>query len=265
MDWKEYREMPDDGLFEKIERRVRLRRWARVGGVAAAIAVVATAVLLMLPRDKSTVEEPEVVAVVTSTDTILEESQEVQRQSAVQPVVLQQKQVVSKQQISAVDAIPMPAMMQGGGAVQGVHNQEPVLPPATVQAEVVPVTDLIIEDKEPVNTSAATVPAVKSGESTPSTPHYDNVLWAPNIISPMAEEEENRVFKVKSTSTVSDFHLIVYNRGGRQVFSTNDINQGWNATREGSLVPQGAYVWVARFRDSNGSLHQEKGTVTVVR
>ena len=159
----------------------------------------------------------------------------------------------------------MPTMMQDGDAVSRVQNQEPALPPATVQAEVTPVADLIIEDEEPVNTSDATVPAVKSGESTPSTPHYDNVLWAPNIISPMAEEDENRVFKVKATSTVSDFHMVVYNRGGRQVFASNDINRGWDARREGSMVPQGTYIWVARFRDSSGTLRQEKGSVTVVR
>ena len=265
MDWRDYREMPDEGLFEKIERRVRLRRWVRIGVGAAAVAVVAVAVPLMLQRDKTTMEKPEVVVVATVTDTILEEQQETLSQSAVQPVVQQQEQIVTKQQAAAVDAIPMPSMMQIGDAVQRMQNQEPALPPAAVQAEVTPVADLILEDKDPANTSDGVVPAVKSGESTPSTPHYDNLLWAPNIISPEAEEDENRVFKVKATSTVSDFHMVVYNRGGRQVFSSNDINRGWDARREGSMVPQGTYIWVARFRDSSGTLRQEKGSVTVVR
>ena len=69
MDWRDYREMPDDGLFEKIERRVRLRRWARIGGVTAAVVAVAVAVPLMLPWDNSVEVEPEVVAVTTTTAT----------------------------------------------------------------------------------------------------------------------------------------------------------------------------------------------------
>ena len=111
----------------------------------------------------------------------------------------------------------------------------------------------------------AIVATAKDGGAAPVQPHYDNVLWAPNIIMPMADAEENRVFKVKSTSAVSNFRMVVYSRDGRPVFSSNDIDQGWDARRDGSLVPQGTYVWIARFRDSAGSIRQEKGTVTVVR
>ena len=49
------------------------------------------------------------------------------------------------------------------------------------------------------------------------------------------------------------------------VYSTSDINAAWDATVGGAQVPQGAYVWVATFRDSDGVSRREAGTVTVVR
>jgi gliding motility-associated-like protein len=108
-------------------------------------------------------------------------------------------------------------------------------------------------------------PAEKDGSQIPVTPHYDNLLWAPNVIAPAADDERNRVFKVTATSAVSHFHLIIFNRGGRQVFATDDINATWDATMGGVPLSQGTYVWVAKFRDSDGVLRQEKGTVTVIR
>ena len=56
MDLRDYREMPDEGLFEKIERRVRLRRWTRLGGVVAAVVVLAAGAVWLLPQGV----EPEV-------------------------------------------------------------------------------------------------------------------------------------------------------------------------------------------------------------
>ena len=63
MDLRDYREMPNEGLFEKIERRVRLRRLVRVGGVAAAAAVVTVAaVWLLTPRSEVGIQKSEVMA-----------------------------------------------------------------------------------------------------------------------------------------------------------------------------------------------------------
>lgn len=109
-----------------------------------------------------------------------------------------------------------------------------------------------------------TAPANNNQEPSGST-HYENLLYAPNVIVPSGDDDRNRLFKLTSSSEVSDFHMYIFNRGGRQVFSSTDINRSWDATHDGTPLPQGAYVWVARFRDSSGNLHEEKGTVTVLR
>ena len=54
MDWKEYREQPDSGLFENIARRVRHRRLMRWGGAAAGVAaVVAVLCVVLWPSGKA--------------------------------------------------------------------------------------------------------------------------------------------------------------------------------------------------------------------
>ena len=314
MDLRDYREMPDEGLFEKIERRVRLRRWTRLGGVVAAVVVLAAGAVWLLSQgvdesksrkvEKSKsqrVEEylplntkhmtpssdPQLLAMQSSGE-VREVSDAASQRvvapaSTVKPTIEDSKsQRVEKSksqkalntQHLTLNTYHLPLNTQNLPLTTkhlplNTKHLTPssdfapaVLPPATVKSENVTFDDFVVETMED---DTAIVATAKDGGTAPVQPHYDNVLWAPNIIMPMADAEENRVFKVKSTSAVSNFRMVVYSRDGRPVFSSNDINQGWDARRDGSLVPQGTYVWIARFRDSAGSIRQEKGTVTVVR
>ena len=262
MDLKDYREMPDSGLYEKIERRVRLRRMARLGGVVAAATVAVVAVVWLLPSSTAVAESAspvEVAAVEVASPTLQQETvavnEEVIGSTEVAPVAPNVKEEYAV-------AAPVAVMPTTVAAV------EPVAPAAPVAVAPIAVADEVVltsvEESQPSQV-ADTVHPAKVGGTEPEAVHYDNVLWAPNVVLPMSDVAENRVFKVQSTSAVSDFRLLIYNRGGRQVFVSSDINRGWDATYNGVTVPQGTYVWVARFRDSDGKLRQEKGTVTVVR
>lgn len=274
MDLKDYRVMPDEGLFGKIERRVRLRRRARVGGAAlAAAVVVGVAVWLLKPTvvGPRAVASTEVAGVESTLSEATSQMAEVATVTAVgetRTVAVVVQQSVTKEESPAVE-------------------ESPVDPMPTVAVETVePVRTVIAPGVRETGTEAAAVSSeegvqgaeladassnsdfraeTKEGGSASVTPQHENLLWAPNVIVPSSDDVENRVFKVQATSAVSHFHLIIFNRGGRQIFSTDDIARGWDATMGGSTVPQGTYVWVARYRDSAGNLREEKGTVTVVR
>ena len=90
-------------------------------------------------------------------------------------------------------------------------------------------------------------------------------LWAPNAIVPDGDEDDNRYFKLVSASPITDFTVRIYNRRGIQVYTSNDPNFRWNATHNGSRVPQGAYVWTVKYRDADGNVQQQRGSVVVVR
>lgn len=265
MDLRDYREMPDEGLFGKIERRVRMRRLARIGGVVLAVVAVAGVAVALYPKQTSTIKQ--------------------------QPVQLALAEP-QQEELTVVTVEPQPTVMEPVAKVQSEVAAASVTPTAEVREEEV-VYDCVfgnplpaenpqrvVEDRNPVTVSGTVpepvvseetpvvvenTPAEKDGSQIPVTPHYDNLLWAPNVIAPAADDERNRVFKVTATSEVSHFHLIIFNRGGRQVFATDDINATWDATMGGVPLSQGTYVWVAKFRDSDGVLRQEKGTVTVIR
>ena len=310
MDLRDYREMPDEGLFEKIERRVRLRRWTRLGGVVAAVVVLAAGAVWLLPQGV----EPEVggqrseLKVGSRTGSRKSElkvrsrrsevgdsqSQGVKEQevgsrksevgdSKTQSLTDSQSQGVKEQEVGSRRSEVGDSKTQSltDSQSQGVKEQEVGSRRSEVgDSKTQSLTDSQTQGVEEPDAGSrrsevgdsksrsledSKTQGAKDGGAAPVQPHYDNVLWAPNIIMPMADAEENRVFRVKSTSAVSNFRMVVYSRDGRPVFSTNDIDQGWDARRDGSPVPQGTYVWIARFRDSAGSMRQEKGTVTVVR
>jgi len=43
-------------------------------------------------------------------------------------------------------------------------------------------------------------------------------------------------------------------------FKTNDLEEGWDGTKEGILVKPGAYVYFIRIKDFMGLEHVFKGT-----
>ena len=57
----------------------------------------------------------------------------------------------------------------------------------------------------------------------------------------------------------------VFNRWGEKVFSTTDINNGWDGTLDGERSPAGVYVWyVEAFTFDNERIIQS-GNVTLLR
>ena len=270
MNWKEYKETPDEGMFEAIQKRLRVRRAWRIGGIAAAVVTVAVvaAIAINASKEEVAVDEQEVAVLPNNTEAVmgptavLDETNEMEERPS-------KKQ---EQDIVAGSIIPETQMM-----VLDVENPQEetkgtvsfAIPNVSAREHVSAISETATEDKgqasAPVDGTETSPQPKFGGGETPTPYHEDNLLWAPNIITPNGEKPENRVFKVVATSDLQDFRMHIYNRGGRLVYRTSDINAAWDATHGGSLVPQGAYVWVATFRDSEGVQRRETGTVTVVR
>jgi len=75
-----------------------------------------------------------------------------------------------------------------------------------------------------------------------------SLLWVPNVFSPNGDGL-NDEFQAKYDPSVSiDFNMLIFNKWGEQIFSTNDINQGWDGTFKGKPCPPDLYTWVIRFK-----------------
>ena len=65
----------------------------------------------------------------------------------------------------------------------------------------------------------------------------------------------------------SEYSMYIYNRWGKEIFATNDIEDAWDGrvNRSGEIVPQGVYVYIIIINDIRGIEHQFVGHVTVVK
>lgn len=277
MDLRNYEVEPDEGQFEMIERRLRLRRQARVGGGVAAACVVAAAVVWMAWPVQRVLPaaEPGMVAAARTPQAPAAEEPAVA--AAVVPDDVQGETVVAVAGAGVAEAAEPVVAQPVAAKVAKVGSAAPVVVAESQPAEQ-PQPVVAAVPQRSAAPEVAEVPVVAEGVPTaqaegddkskgPSSPmaHEDDLIWAPNVIVPNGDVDENRTFKLKFSSAVTDFRVVIFNRGGRQVYQSNDPAFEWDGRHDGTAMPQGAYVWVAKFRDSTGRSRQEKGTVTIIR
>jgi PKD repeat protein len=92
-------------------------------------------------------------------------------------------------------------------------------------------------------------------------------VYSPNAFRPDSDISENRTFMpVGDGVDDSRFNLKIFNRWGEQVFESNSIFNPWDGTvKNGELGPAGNYVWIAKYYDIQGFVHNEKGQVLLIR
>lgn len=96
-----------------------------------------------------------------------------------------------------------------------------------------------------------------------SKTHY---LWAPNTVYVYDPDPRISQFRVYVDNT-SEFELQIFNRWGERLFSTTNPEFAWDCKYNGDLVPQGTYVWVARYRypGKRNETVTEKGSFTIYK
>ena len=57
----------------------------------------------------------------------------------------------------------------------------------------------------------------------------------------------------------------IFNRWGQEIFSTSDIDQGWDGMYKGSSQPIGVYVYMVEAITSTGREFVKQGNVTLIR
>lgn len=64
---------------------------------------------------------------------------------------------------------------------------------------------------------------------------------------------------------VNGFKMNIFNRWGELIYSTNDINVGWDGTLNGKVMPEGTYVFKADLVDFAGRTFNQSGAVLLLR
>lgn len=89
-------------------------------------------------------------------------------------------------------------------------------------------------------------------------------FYAPNAFTP--NRPDNNTFSIYTLNTLEHFSIFIYDRAGRQVFDSTDPHFAWDGTMDGTICPQGAYVYIIRYRrPGTEDIVTKKGTLTLIR
>jgi gliding motility-associated-like protein len=98
-------------------------------------------------------------------------------------------------------------------------------------------------------------------------------LELPNVFTPNGDGQ-NDVFIPKpfdalsktGTRNIVEYNCQIFDRWGKMVFETNDINAGWDGKRKGgSQSSDGVYFWVVKAKGVDNQAYDLKGNVTLLR
>jgi gliding motility-associated-like protein len=89
-------------------------------------------------------------------------------------------------------------------------------------------------------------------------------LYMPGAFTPN-EDGKNDIFRVPPGTSINLSELSIYNRWGTKIFSTGDINKGWNGNYKDTPAEAGLYIYTINATDYQGKDIHLKGTILLVR
>jgi gliding motility-associated-like protein len=90
----------------------------------------------------------------------------------------------------------------------------------------------------------------------------ETVIDMPNAFSPSSN---NSVFKPSKRGIAKLKSFTIFNRWGNQVYSSTNIDQGWDGTFNGKEQPMGVYIYNIEAISDNGQTFIKQGNVTLIR
>ncbi len=91
----------------------------------------------------------------------------------------------------------------------------------------------------------------------------ENTLYFPNSFTPN-EDHVNDVFMVYGTN-IRAFHMKIFNRWGEEIFTSDDLYEGWDGKFKGDYALTGVYTVVVLWIDGDGNKHNYKGMINLLR
>lgn len=105
-----------------------------------------------------------------------------------------------------------------------------------------------------------------SDDTTLVVPVVDNfAFYVPNSFSPN-EDGTNDIF-LPRVNEVCYYNFSIYTRTGECIFSTNNLEQGWDGTFKGHRMDQGVYVWMIEYAKYSNPTQKllKKGQFSLIR
>jgi gliding motility-associated-like protein len=89
-------------------------------------------------------------------------------------------------------------------------------------------------------------------------------IFIPSGFTPNADGK-NDVLRPVTVGITKLNYFTIFNRWGQKVFSSTELNKGWDGTYNGEPQPSGTYVYQAEGLDYLGKRVYKKGTAVLIR
>lgn len=99
-------------------------------------------------------------------------------------------------------------------------------------------------------------------ETEPEETESDQ-LFIPSAFTPNGDGL-NDLFYIKANFQPRNFEMTIMSRNGDLLFHSRDINIGWDGQLHGSTLPQGMYVYIIKYKDSEGKDQKQQGQILLI-
>lgn len=93
--------------------------------------------------------------------------------------------------------------------------------------------------------------------------YYDPIIYVPNTFTPN-DDSMNPMFMARG-GNIKTFEMLIFDRWGELVFTSNDLNIGWDGTFEGNICQDGTYIWKIKLSDFTDQEFDYVGHVNLIR
>ena len=88
------------------------------------------------------------------------------------------------------------------------------------------------------------------------------LMYAPNSFTPN-NDNMNDKFEIVAEG-IASFEILIFNRWGELIFTSNNPVVSWDGKHQGKLVPLGNYIYKIRVKGENSSVRETVGHVNVI-
>jgi gliding motility-associated-like protein len=88
-------------------------------------------------------------------------------------------------------------------------------------------------------------------------------VYVPSAFSPN-KDGLNDWFRPRGIKDATGYEFAVFNRWGQPVFSSRNLNEGWNGMHKASNSEMGVYYWYLKYHEG-GAVKEKKGSVVLLR
>ncbi len=92
------------------------------------------------------------------------------------------------------------------------------------------------------------------------------LLYMPNAFTPNDDGINDCFAPLGNDIELEDFTLSIFDRWGELLYQSSNLDNCWDGTYKGKLVPNGVYVWKLRAKEKYSTIvHKDWGNVTVTK